>query len=137
MYRNQIRNQLFHLHNPKKSNKGIIAAIIIVSVIAVILLAIVIWHAGLIPGAGANSGENNNTGSIQLYYHSILHNNIYVYLDGKFMGEYPSDTYITLSSISPGTHTIRVTTTGGTYLDEKTVTVYAGETTNVELSYHG
>ena len=123
---------------PKKSNKGMIAAIVAVSVIVTILLALVLWQGFLVNNWGANSSSNSeNTGSIQIYYHSVLHNNIYIYLDGKYMGEYPSDTYITLNNIAPGTHTVRATTTGGTYLDEKTVTVYAGETTNVELSYQG
>jgi len=45
--------------------------------------------------------------------------------------------WITFNGILPGTHTVRATMVDGTYLDEKTVNVHAGEVVRVELSYLG
>lgn len=116
--------------SPKKSHSGLIGAIVAV-VLIIILVPLILWYA--LPQAGVDV----TTGAIKVIYHSVLHNNVKIYIDANYKGEIPSDTYVTFHGIEPGTHTVRATTTGGTYLDEKTVEVHAGETVTVELSYLG
>ena len=114
---------------PKKSHSGLIGAIVAI-IIIIILIPLSLWYA--LPQAGVDV----TTGAIRVIYHSVWHNNVDIYIDGEYKGEIPSDTYVTFHGIEPGTHTVRATT-GGVYLDEKTVEVYAGETVTVELSYLG
>ena len=115
---------------PKKSRSGLIGAVAVI-IIVIILVPLLLWV--ILPQAGVDVV----TGAIEIKYKSILHNNIDIYIDGNYKGEIPSDTYVTFHGIEPGTYTVRATTTGGTYLDEKTVDVQAGETVTVELSYLG
>ncbi len=104
--------------SPTKKNKWVSIAIILLIIIIVIPLVAYF-----------------STGSIQVIYHSVLHNNIKIYIDGNYKGEFPSDTYIIFHWITPGSHTVEATTTGGLFLAQETVTVNPGQTTTVELSY--
>ncbi len=104
--------------SPTKKNKWVSIAIILLIIIIVVPLVAYF-----------------STGTIQVIYHSVLHNNIKIYIDGNCKGEFPSDTYITFHWITPGSHTVEATTTGGTFLAQETVTVNPGQTTTVELSY--
>ena len=115
---------------PKKSHSGLIDAIVAI-ILLIILVPLILWY--VLP----DTGVDVTTGAIKVIYHSVLHNNVEIYIDGDYKDEIPSDTYVTFHGIEPGTHTVRATTIGGTYLDEKTVDVQAGETVTVELSYLG
>jgi len=115
---------------PKKTHRGLIGVVVVI-ILIIILVPLTLWY--VLPAMGINV----TTGAIKVIYHSVLHNNVKFYIDGVCKGEYPSDTWITFNGIQPGTHIVRATTVGGTYLDEKMVEVHAGETVTVELSYWG
>ena len=115
---------------PQKSHKGLIGAIVAI-VLIIILVPLLLWY--VLPQVGVDV----TTGAIRVIYHSVWHNNVDIYIDGEYKREIPSDAYVTFHGIEPGMHTVRATTTGGIYLDEKTVEVHAGETVTVELSYLG
>jgi hypothetical protein len=117
---------------PKKKSHGKViaaAAIIIVIIILIPLLMLAVPHI-------TEGIQGTVEGKIRVIYHSVLGNNIKIFIDGEDKGEFPSDTWITFM-VDPGSHTVRATTLSGAYLDEKTVYVGSGETVEVELSYYG
>jgi len=116
---------------PKESSAGKIIVGIVVAILLIILLL-----ALFLPSTTSYSGVPlPTTGNLNVKYNSVWGNDVDVYLDGEYLGQIPSDEYYTFHGISPGTHTVEIRSTGGSFLADKTVTINAGETTTVELSY--
>ena len=75
------------------------------------------------------------SGSIEVIYHSILRNEVNLYIDGELRGTIPPNTNTTFDFIKTGKHTIEIKDIRGNTLDSKEIEVDFRETETVELSY--
>ncbi len=120
-------------HYPtRKKHTGLIIGVVVL--ILIVVLVPVIYYA-ILPAAEKATGTTVTTGAIKVIYHSVLGNDIKIYIDDVYMGTYTSDEYHTFYGISPGTHVVTVKSLHDVTLASKEVTVRAGETTTVELHF--
>jgi hypothetical protein len=75
------------------------------------------------------------SGSIEVTYHSILGNEVNLYIDGELRGTVLPNTNTTFDFIKTGKHTIEIRDTRGNILDSREIEVGFRETKTVELSY--